>query len=75
MPGTTQLQLNYSLPVKDGAAQIAITASVAIGHLMMFVPDDGSTVTGDGLISAGAGNVANETMRFLWFPRCRPARP
>jgi len=68
IPGTTQLQFSYTLPVGDGKAQITLAAPVATGHLMMFVPDDGSTVTGDGLIPAGSGNAPGGTSRFFMVP-------
>jgi hypothetical protein len=68
IPGATQFQFSYVLPVQDGKAQISIAAPVAVGHMMLFVPDDGSTVTGDGLISAGAGNAAGGNMRFFMVP-------
>lgn len=48
-PGTMQLQLAYVVPVKDGKASVELTAPADIKQLVLFAPDDGSTITAPGL--------------------------
>jgi hypothetical protein len=58
VPGATEVQVSYVLPVAEGRAELTVTAPTSTGHLMLFGPDDGSTVTGEGLIAAGSANMA-----------------
>jgi hypothetical protein len=57
-PGLAQYQIGYTIPARDGRAQITVAAPAAVKHLMIFVPDDGSTVTADGLelVTPAKGN-------------------
>ena len=49
-PGDTNFQFTYRVPADaGGAANIELTAPAATQHLMVFVPDDGSTFTSDTL--------------------------
>jgi hypothetical protein len=63
-PGASQFRIVYTLPVKDGKAELALTTPAAIGHLMAFVPDDGSTVIAKGLEAGGVANMGNGKTRF-----------
>ena len=47
-PGDTQFQFTYRVPANaEGSAKIDLVAPAATQHLMVFVPDDGSTFTSD----------------------------
>jgi hypothetical protein len=49
-PGDTNFQFTYRVPADAaGSAKIELTAPAATQHLMVFVPDDGSTFTSDAL--------------------------
>src|SRR5206468_3233049 len=63
-PGTTQYQLSYLLPVDNGAVTVAVTAPAQATHLMMLVPDDGSTVVPQGIEAGGAGDMGGGKLRF-----------
>ncbi len=61
VPGVTQYQISYLLPAVDGKVDLPIKAPTAIGHLMVFVPDDGSDIIASGLTegqSMGEGDRA-----------------
>jgi len=64
IPGISQFRVVYNLPVKDAKAELALTTPAAIGHLMAFVPDDGSTVVATGLEAGGVANMGNGKTRF-----------
>ena len=64
VPGTSQYRIVYTLPVDDGKAQFSVTTPVGIGHVMAFVPDDGTTVTASGLESGGTADMGNGKTRF-----------
>ncbi|MBL4701168.1 MAG: hypothetical protein JKX85_07910 [Phycisphaeraceae bacterium] len=49
LPGTIQVQVSYLIPVIEGKALIQIIVPTDIKHLMVFTPDDGSTITVHGL--------------------------
>jgi hypothetical protein len=55
IPGVTQYQMQYTLPVdKDGKAVVLTVAPAPVQHMMAFVSDDGSTVVPAGIESAGS---------------------
>jgi hypothetical protein len=60
-PGPTQFRLSYTVPAPGGVASLTITAPNApVGHMMVFVPADATTVKATGLqggqpMSMGAG--------------------
>jgi hypothetical protein len=59
VPGSTQYSLSYVVPAKDGKAELAITAPAAVGHLILFVPEDSTTVTANGLNALGSMPMEN----------------
>jgi hypothetical protein len=63
-PGITQFRVVYTVPVKDGKAELSLTAPAAVSHAMFFVPDDGSTVSAQGLESGGVAEMGNGKTRF-----------
>jgi hypothetical protein len=64
VPGSSQFRVVYTVPVKDGKAELALTTPAPVGHVMAFVPDDGSTVTAEGLEAGGVANMGNGKTRF-----------
>ncbi len=44
-PGQTDYQLQYTVPAIDGKLSFSVSASAKMGHVLVFIPDDGSTVT------------------------------
>jgi hypothetical protein len=63
-PGTSQFRVAYTVPVKDGKAEVGLSAPAAVSHAMFFVPDDGSAVTAQGLESGGVADMGNGKTRF-----------
>jgi hypothetical protein len=64
VPGATQYALSYVVPATAGKADLTITAPAAVGHMMVFVPEDSTTVAVNGLNSIGAMPMDNgEQMR------------
>jgi hypothetical protein len=64
VPGASQYALSYVVPATAGKADLTITAPAAVGHMMVFVPEDSTTVTVSGLNSIGSMPMDNgEQMR------------
>ena len=65
VPGVSQFRIVYTVPVKDGKAELALSTPAAIGHLMAMLPDDGTTVSAVGLENGGTANMGNGITRFF----------
>jgi hypothetical protein len=63
VPGTTEYQLAYILPADNGNVVLTSTAPAKQDSLMIFVPDDGSKVTTEGLQS-GAMDMGGGKTRY-----------
>lgn len=50
LPGTMRLQFAYTVPVNEGKARIPIIAPAATSQLIVFMPDDGSTIQAQNLV-------------------------
>ncbi len=48
-PGQTQFRVAYMVPAVNGTVSLPITAPADIGHMMVFVPAEGATVTAQGI--------------------------
>jgi len=44
VPGEERYQLRYVIPAVNDKATLTITAPASVGHMMVFVPDDGSVI-------------------------------
>ena len=44
VPGEERYQLRYVVPAVDDKATLTITAPANVGHMMVFVPDDGTVI-------------------------------
>jgi hypothetical protein len=54
IPGEDRYELQYSIPAVDNKTLLSITAPTSVGHLLVFVPDDGSTVEAPGMQAMGS---------------------
>jgi len=64
-PGSMQFQIGYTIPVRNGAATLTLVAPAPVGHLMIFLPGDASTVTPRGVESAGTMDMGRGAMRVF----------
>jgi hypothetical protein len=53
IPGEDRYELHYLIPAVDNKAVLAVTAPASVGHLLVFVPEDGTTVEAPGLQAMG----------------------
>jgi hypothetical protein len=65
VPGTTQYQIGYLIPAVNGKAEIAVAAPAAVKTMMVFVPDDETTVHAEGLEAMGSADMGQGKMRFF----------
>jgi hypothetical protein len=65
VPGVSQYRIGYTLPVDGGKSDVAFTTVAPVKHLMVFVPDDGSTVTADGIGNSGVADMGGGKTRFF----------
>jgi len=64
VPGTTQYQLVYNVPQRDGKAEITTASPAPTKHLIVFAPDDGTTITAAGL-ETGTTKMGESNVRFF----------
>jgi hypothetical protein len=62
--GTTQYQISYLLPLDHDKAKIELIAPATVGQLMVFMPEDGNTVTARGLGTPQTTQTPQGAMRF-----------
>lgn len=66
LPGEQRLAYMYEVPAKDGQAEVRLSAAAPTQRLVVFLPNDGTTVTAEGLEAMGAmkmGEVAARAYR------------
>ncbi|QNN24258.1 hypothetical protein HED60_18930 [Planctomycetales bacterium ZRK34] len=63
-PGQTELRIQYLLPIEHGA-KLNITAPVTTGDLVVYLPDDGSVIEGEGLTPGDPLNSRGMVIR-VW---------
>ena len=56
IPGEDRYELEYRVPAVNNKAVLSVTAPASVGHLLVFVPEDGTTV--ESLRPAGHGRPA-----------------
>jgi hypothetical protein len=54
VPGQAEYAMSYTVPATAGRAEVFVTAPAATDNMMVFVDDDGTSVTTQGLTAAGA---------------------
>ncbi|MHB1155577.1 MAG: hypothetical protein ACYC26_01930 [Phycisphaerales bacterium] len=64
-PGDIQLQLAYIIPVNAGEASLEITAPAAVKQMVIFTPDDGSTITPTGAEAGKGMKMGPRSMRMF----------
>ena len=64
-PGTSQISFSYVVPASSAKATIAVTAPVAVKHMMLFVPDNGTPVTVAGLDDLGLREMGKSKSRMF----------
>jgi hypothetical protein len=64
VPGISQYRIGYTIPVANGNADLAFKTIAPVAHLMVFVPDDGSTVKADGIANSGVTDMGGGKTRF-----------
>lgn len=64
-PGNIQVQIAYVIPVNAGQASLQITAPAAVKHMVLFAPDDGSTITSVGLQADKSMKSGRQAVRMF----------
>ena len=64
-PGAMEFQINYIVPVKNGAAKWTIVAPATVDQLIVFAPADQSTVTVDGAKDGGTMDMGQGPMHMF----------
>ncbi len=64
LPGATEFRVDYLLPNEDGSFNLALTTPAATDHLMIFLPDDGSQVTAQGLETGDPFKAGEQQFRM-----------
>lgn len=65
LPGEQQFRYLYDVPARGGRAEVTLGAAAPTERLMVFLPDDGTTVTASGLESMGAMKMGERSARAL----------
>lgn len=63
-PGNTQYQLSYHVHVKDGKADLTISAPALVKTLMVMVPENGMTVKAQGMELSQSVDMGTGKTRF-----------
>lgn len=65
-PGTNQYQYTYFVPAVDGKAELFAAAPTVTKHLMIFAPEDGTTVTATGGgVESGVTDMGGRKVRYF----------
>ena len=64
VPGVSQYRIGYTIPVDKGNAELTFKTIAPVGHLMVFIPDDGSTVKAEGIGNSGVADMGGGKTRF-----------
>lgn len=57
VPGQSQYQIAYALPVRDGSVHLPLASPAIQKNVAVLVPDDGTTVDAAGLTAAGTTDM------------------
>jgi hypothetical protein len=60
VPGDDRYQLRYIIPAINDSAQLVITAPASVGHMLVFVPDDGTTINAPSLQFMGTQQMGDK---------------
>jgi hypothetical protein len=64
VPGNTQYQISYLVPMTGGKAEIATSAPAVTKQLIIFAPDDGTSIEAAGLES-GISDMGQKKVRYF----------
>lgn len=64
-PGSEQYRYTYMLAIEDGKATLALSADLPTQRVTVFLPDDGTTVTAEGLTDAGSMTMGSSASRLF----------
>lgn len=73
-PGAMEFQINYVVPVKDGAAKWTIVGPATVDQLIVFAPADKSTVTVDGAKDSGTMDMGQGAMHMFRGAGIKPGQ-
>jgi hypothetical protein len=65
LPGTSQYQFGYIVPITDGQAVINVYNPADTGQLVVIMPDDGSKATVTGLSEGEAAEMGPQKVRIF----------
>ncbi|MGD0463866.1 MAG: hypothetical protein ABSB74_15370 [Tepidisphaeraceae bacterium] len=54
IPGEDRYEFQYRIPSADNKAVLSVTAPSSVGHMLVFVPEDGTTVEAPGMQAMGS---------------------
>jgi len=64
-PGVTKMRYAYVVPMTARKASLSVVAPVPVRHMMLFAPDDGTTVRATGLESLGTQSMGEGRMQMF----------
>jgi hypothetical protein len=67
LPGEDRYQLEYTIPATNGAAALNVTAPGKVGHVLVFIPDDGTTITTNGLQAMGSQQMGESGAKTRYY--------
>jgi hypothetical protein len=67
VPGEDRYQLQYTIPAHNGQAVLTAIAPAKVGHVLVFIPDDGTTVTTAGLQAMGSEQMDDKGPKTRYF--------
>ncbi|HTW95213.1 MAG TPA: hypothetical protein VMD30_10490 [Tepidisphaeraceae bacterium] len=68
LPGDCRYEIQYHIAAAAGVAQLLVTAPAQVQHVLVFVPNDGTSVSTTGLTALDAselGDMANRMRAFM----------
>lgn len=67
LPGEDRYQLQYTIPATNGAAALNVIAPGKVGHVLVFIPDDGTTITTSGLQAMGSQQMDESGAKTRYY--------
>lgn len=62
-PGPTQYRISYTIPYENGKASMNYKTTSLVKHVMLFAPDDGTSIEVKGLESMGPQQMGEKKIR------------
>ncbi len=64
LPGISEYRVDYLIPIDAGEVSLALRTPAAVKHMMVFVPDDGSSVDVQGLEGGEPFEAGEQRLRI-----------